>query len=89
MNIILCHLVVSYWIMSTRWPYHVATQHTVDNTERILIDLQDHSVPNRVSGGGSKASAIVARYVGSTSKMHTIRVSVPPREKYAVLDRLM
>ena len=75
--------------MSTLWPYHVATQHTVDNTERILMDLQDHAVPDRGSGGGSKASAIVGRYVGSTSKMHSIRVSMPPGGRYAVLDRLM
>jgi hypothetical protein len=81
--------VVSYWIMSARWPYNVKTQHTLDGNITLIIDLQDHTVPDVGVGSASRASSIVAQYIGPSELRHTIRISVPPRERYAVVDRLM
>jgi hypothetical protein len=75
--------------MSARWPYRVRTQHTIDGNNSFVVDLQDHTVPDAGVGSASQASSIVARYIGSSESRHTIRISVPRRERYAVVDTLM
>ncbi|CAA7269796.1 unnamed protein product [Cyclocybe aegerita] len=76
----------SFYFMSVKWPYRVITQLTIDDQQTMIVDLQDHTVPDVGSGGGTVQSSVVAQYQGTTNMEHTIRVSIPPGDLYAVVD---
>jgi len=82
-------IVVSVHILSTKWPYRVATSVTLDSGTPMTIDLQDHSAPDTGGGPSTMPYSIVRSIIGRESGSHTIRFSVPSGDPYAVLDRLM
>ncbi|KDR84497.1 hypothetical protein GALMADRAFT_715481 [Galerina marginata CBS 339.88] len=77
---------VSVYFMSTLWPYRVRDNLVIDGDSPITLDLQDYSVPDVGYGSGTVASSVVAWYEGTESSEHTIVVSVPPGDKYTIVD---
>ncbi|KAJ3501497.1 hypothetical protein NLJ89_g9311 [Agrocybe chaxingu] len=75
----------SFYFMSPKWPYRVSTQLTLDGQQTRILILQDNSVPIDVNDGMVRSS-VVGYYEGTTNIEHTIRVSVPPGDPYAVVD---
>ncbi|KAF9523242.1 hypothetical protein CPB83DRAFT_863259 [Crepidotus variabilis] len=86
----LTYTYVSFWVMSTKWPYPVTTEYIIDGTNQTVIDLEDPNTPN-IGGVGpaSAASTIVASFIGSSSQQHDIGIYVAPGGRFAVLDRLI
>ncbi|KAJ3501496.1 hypothetical protein NLJ89_g9309 [Agrocybe chaxingu] len=76
----------SFYFMSVKWPYRVTTLLTIDDQQTMIVDLQDHTVPDVGSGGGTVRSSVVAQHQGTMNMEHTIRVSIPPGDLYAVVD---
>ncbi|CAA7269801.1 unnamed protein product [Cyclocybe aegerita] len=75
----------SFYFISPKWPYRVTTRLTIDGQRTMLLDLQDNSMPIDVNDGMVRSS-VVGYYEGTTNIEHTIRVSVPPGDPYAVVD---
>ncbi|KAF8801568.1 hypothetical protein BYT27DRAFT_7341887 [Phlegmacium glaucopus] len=76
----------SVYFLSPLWPYKVTTEYGIDGSEPIKIDLQDYSRNSSNNGVATVASNVVGQWLSTVNKQHTIRISVPPGDKYAVVD---
>jgi len=85
-------LVSSFYFYSALYPYGITTEIFLDGILIKTADMQDYDSTDVMSGDGTVASAIVASFVGTTSKQHTVRVAVPSGEDspgYAVVDAFL
>ncbi|KDR77605.1 hypothetical protein GALMADRAFT_209907 [Galerina marginata CBS 339.88] len=82
------HEGVSMHFMSPLWPYRVTTALQFDDKTPVILDLQDHSVPHG-SGQATASSRVVKSFIGTKSTKHTLRVSIPPGDEFAIVDMLI
>jgi hypothetical protein len=66
----------------------VTTDIVIDGGDHLLVDMQDHNSPDVGSGPGTLPYSVVASWIGTVSRDHTLRI-VPAKGGYAIVDGLM
>ncbi|KAF8801567.1 hypothetical protein BYT27DRAFT_7198101 [Phlegmacium glaucopus] len=83
---IITYSFTSVFFFSSLWPYKVTTEYGIDGSEPIKIDLQDYSRNSSKDGVATVPSNVVGQWLSTVNKQHTIRITVPQGDPYAVVD---
>jgi hypothetical protein len=67
----------------------VTTDIEIDGGMHVLVDMQDYDSDDVGSGPSTVPYSVVASWIGTTSAEHTLRISVPEKGGYAIVDGLM
>ena len=84
--------VVNVYFVSALWPYQVATNYAIDGNPPIYVDMQDHSVAPGAGGESpTKAAGVVGSWISNatTNQSHTIHITVPPNQEFAIVNQFM
>lgn len=82
-------IVVSFYVLASKWPYSVTTDIQIDGGIHVLVDMRDYDSDDVGSGLSTVPYSVVASWIGTTSAEHTLRISVPENGGYAIVDGLM
>lgn len=75
--------------MSPLWPYLVNTAVSLDSGPILLIDLVDHSQPDKGDGSETVQSHVVWGQDGLENREHNLLISVGRGQPYAIVDALV
>jgi len=75
--------------MSPMWPYRVTTAVSLDGGPAIVVNLVDSTRPDVGTGPETANSSIVWSAVGLENREHTLVVSVPVGDPYAIVDAFL